>query len=102
MEGELLRLKVFVMAESLKVGLALGGSLLKRLDSRLAFQFVGLEGGLDVVVDFEGVGKRNCILHRQPRTRADGEVGGVNGVAQEHNVLVAPLLVLDLDKVNPG
>lgn len=49
----------------------------------------------------ETLGEHDRIDHRQPGARPEGEVGGVGGVAHEHQVVVAPGLVRHLGEVQP-
>ncbi len=88
-EGELLGVLVRVLTEVLEpfqAGLrgALGG-----LDDRAALGLVGGQGGIDVGLLVQARGERQRVLHRQLGARADGEVRGVRGVAEQHHVVGA-------------
>ena len=93
-EGE--RHRVHVRApHAREVARALAGGLLEALDDRLALELVVHERALDVAVARKRLGERDRVLHGQLRARADREVRGVGGVAQQHDVAAVPALVAD-------
>ena len=85
--------------------LEIPGTLVSRLldpfDDRLPLELVIDEGGLDVGVAHERVRQRDRVLHRELRPRADREVRGVRGVAEQHDVAVVPAPVADPQEIEP-
>jgi hypothetical protein len=90
------------------------GDALRALDDRPALLLVGGK----CLLDPRGRGRlisgdaghlvhdracqRDGILHRELRARADGKVCRVRRVAEQHDVLVPPASVFDVQKLNPG
>ena len=100
--GELDRVEAVVAADVLEPGGAVAGRLLEPLDHRLALQLVVGEGRLQRGrVALEGLAERDRVLHGQLGARPDGEVGGVGGVAEQHDVAVVPALAADGDEADP-
>ena len=101
-EGELDRLQVAVARHPGEVGGALAGGLLRPLHDGLTLELVVDERSFDVPgAALERVLERDRVLHGELRARADREVGGVRGVAQEHRSAVVPDLVHDLREIEP-
>ena len=72
------------------------GRPLHALDLGPAGRLVGRQRGSDgKIVGEERLVKRDRVDHREPGARPDGEVGRVRGVADEHDVAVAPRPVPD-------
>ena len=66
-----------------------------------ALRLVGGERFGDRAVPFEGARQRERVLERELRSRADGEVGGVRGVAHQHDVAVDPRGVVHARELQP-
>ena len=64
-------------------------------DDRLALGLVGGQRLVQGVVLVQAGGEGEGVLHGELGAGADGEVGGVGGVAEEDDVAAAPLLVAD-------
>jgi hypothetical protein len=86
-EGELLGGQVEVAADRLEVARRVGGHLLEPLHHRLTLAFVGGEGPLGMVgFGHERLVQGDGVVEGEPGARADGEVRGVGGVAEEDDV----------------
>ena len=66
-----------------------------------AFFFIGLQRGADLSLFVQAGGQGERVLHGQLGARADGEVRGVRGVAEQHDVAVPPVLVADRGEADP-
>ena len=75
---------------------------LRALHDRPALVLVGGERGPDVAAVAERPREGDRVLHRELRARPDREVRGVRGVAEQHDVLVRPVLVADGVEVQPA
>src|SRR5262245_2432830 len=74
---------------------------LQALDLGPALLLVGREGLGDLAVALERLRQRDRVLERQLRARADREMRGVRGVADQHDVLMAPAVVANGGKAAP-
>ena len=101
-EGELRRLLMNVLPEILEPLQACLRRPLRRQHDRPALGVVRSErlGGVTVLVQARGERKR--ILHGQLGARTDGEVRGVRGVAEEHDVAVPPARAPHGREVDPA
>ena len=102
-ERERHRLHVRVLLHAREVGGAVAGGLLEALDDGLALELVvdqralaGRAGGAGSACD-----ERDRVLHRELRARADREVRGVGGVAEQHDVAAVPALVAYEQEARP-
>ena len=78
------------------------GRALRALDDRPPVGLVGVQGGGHVAgVLAERPCEADRVLERELRPRPDREVRGVRGVAQQHDVPVAPGRVAHGDEVDP-
>ena len=102
-EGELLGAEAEVAPHRLEVARRIGGHLLEALDDGLALPLVGGQGALEFggMLD-EGLGQGDGVVHGQTGARANGEVGGVGGVAHQDDVAVVPAPVVHGHKRAPG
>ncbi len=101
-EGELHRVEPVVAAHVLEPGGAGAGRLLEALHQRLALQLVVSHGGQPLAgVALQRARERDGVLHRQLGAGADGEVGGVGGVAEQHDVAVVPARAADGHEAGP-
>ncbi len=94
-EGELRGLLRRVAADVLEPFEAGLGGALGGFDDRPAFALVRGERRVHVGVFVQAGGQREGVLHGQLGAGADGEVGGVGGVAEQDDVAVAPGGVAD-------
>ena len=95
------RVLVDVLAEVLEpLQARLRGALGGQHDG-LALALVRVEGGVDRRLLVQAGGERQGVLHGELGARADGEVRGVGGVAEQHDVLVPPVLVAHRGEVDP-
>ncbi len=79
------------------------GGMLGLLDLLAPRRFEARERGLDVASagEAERLVERDGILHRELGARADGEMRGRLGVADQHDVVGGPLLAADGREVAP-
>src|SRR5262249_37243081 len=69
---------------------------------RPACSFERLQCGLYVLwMRGERAVERDCVLHGEPRARSDGEMGGVQGIADQDVPVVPPVRVADDRKLAP-
>ena len=101
-ERELERVLAGVLTEVLEPLQAGLRRLLGGEDDGAALRLVGREGTVDVGLLVQAGGQRECVLHRQLRPGADGEVGRVRRVAQQDHVAVPPALVPDRGEADPA
>src|SRR5947209_313598 len=101
LEGKLHRLKALVAARSLEIRLALLSGFLKEFDDRFALQFVLVERGFDSWMLLKRGGQGNRVLHRQLCARADGEMGGMYSIAEQHGIVIVPVLVCKRGEADP-
>src|SRR3989454_427995 len=101
-EGELDRFQPAVVALGLLEPLeAHLGRPLRALHQRPPLVLVGRQGAGDLPVLLEGPAQRDGVFHGQLGARPDGEVRGVGGVADEHDVPPVPPLVPDRREAAP-
>ena len=105
-EGERFGGEAEVTADRLEVAGGVGGDLLEPFHDRLAVPLVGGERRRTVVGRrHERLGQGDGVVEGEARPRPDREVGGVGGVADEHDVLPAgppvPRPVADGDEGPP-
>ena len=63
---------------------------------------VAREGLLQRRLRADVIGERDGAFHGELRARADGKMRGRGGIAEQHDVLVAPALAQDAVEVEPG
>ena len=100
-ERELVRVLPGVLAEVLEPLQAGLRGALGRSDHRPALGLVGGEAAVDAVLFMQARSQGQRVLHGQLGTRADGEVRGVRGVADQNHVLVPPGLAPDRAERGP-
>ena len=74
---------------------------LQRVHHRLPYGLELREGGVHGRLPREARGQGDGVLEGELGARADGEVGGVERVAEQHHVAVPPALVLDDHEAQP-
>ena len=90
-EGQLLRFHVDVALDVFKPAHAVARSALQLERFRLALGLVARQTfGYGTFVAVEYLGQRDAIFHCQLGAGADGEVGGMGGVANENDVVLEP------------
>ena len=100
--GELQRIKADIAVDGLEpFGRVTGRALqLEHLDTTLGL--IGRQARVEIVGFGQGLGEADGVLEGQFGAGADGEMGGVGGVAQQHHLSVAPVGAGDPREVEPG
>ena len=101
-EGELLRLLIDILLDVLEPLQAGLGRALRRQHHGLSLFFVCCQGGADVIALVQARCEGERILHRELRARTDREVRGMGGIAEQHHVVVHPVLVADRGETDPA
>lgn len=101
-EGELPGRLLEVGGELLEPAEAGGGRALGGLDDRAALGLVRGECLAEGRLFLDAGGECERVLDGELGTGADGEVGGVGGVAEQHRIAVGPAVVDDGTEGDPG
>jgi hypothetical protein len=77
------------------------GGVLDLLDLFAPAMLIGLQRGIDRRRLGHGVCQRNRVFHRELGARADREMRGRLGVAEQHHVVLDPALAADHREIAP-
>jgi hypothetical protein len=98
---ELQRFQVRIARDVLEPLHAIARRALQLERFELALFLVALQRAADVAAARDLATQRNCIFHRELRARADGEVRGVRGIADQHDVAREPAFAEHAVEVEP-
>ena len=98
---ELQRFEVRVARDVLEPLHAIARRALQLERFELALFLVALQRAADVAAARDLATQRDCILHCELRARADGEVRGVRGIADQHDVAREPAPAQHAIEVEP-
>ena len=102
-ESELVGLHIDVVIDFLEPGHAIARRALqlKRLD--FAFRLVASEAGRHITIcAVQHLDQGRGVFHRQLGTGTDGEMRGVRGVTQQHDIFLEPALAEHAVELDPG
>src|SRR5688500_1338276 len=99
--GELARGEFQVLREALVPGPARVGRGQQLFDNRPTRRLECSQGRFNGRLYCQSLVERDCVLHGEPRARADGKMRRTQRVADEHCVPDGPALVAQVGKVPP-